>query len=290
MINVHPFRRATQIFGFLITNVYVSVMGRMELYTGVFKSVCLPFLYCHSCPAAGFACPIGVLQHYMALHRFPFFLIGHLMLIGVLIGRMVCGWVCPVGFLQELLYKIKSAKMKIPAYFFVLPYIMLIVFAVILPYVTTEHWFSKLCPVGTLTAGIPWVAWNPVNPSTGAPTIEPGTVGTLFIVKLFILAVVLVLFVVVKRPFCRYICPLGLFWGFFNKTSVMRLEVTKECTECDNCRDICPEDINVYKDPNAGDCVRCLECVKCPQVKIVTSLPPGKEGKPVSGKNGMETS
>lgn len=273
MLYIHPFRRTAQVFGLMITNIYFAVIYRCQIYTGVFKSVCLPFLYCHSCPSAGFSCPIGVMQHYFALHRFPFFLIGHLMLIGVLIGRMVCGWVCPVGLLQELMYKIRSIKIVIPKYFSILPYIMLIVFVVMLPYLTTEHWFSKLCPVGTIVAGIPWVLWNPVNPSTGAATIEPGTVGILFIVKIAIMIAMFILFVIVKRPFCRFICPLGLFWGFFNKTSVMKLEVGKGCTKCDNCRDICPEGINVYEDPNAKDCVRCLECLKCKHVKIVNSLP-----------------
>ncbi|MBF0217657.1 MAG: 4Fe-4S binding protein [Candidatus Omnitrophica bacterium] len=272
MLNIHPFRRVTQIFGVLITNAYLVVAFRCSIYTGAFKSVCLPFLYCHSCPSAGFACPIGVMQHYSAIHRFPFFLVGHLMLIGVLVGRMVCGWVCPVGLAQELLYKIKSPKIKLPKELWVLPFIMLIVFAIILPYITTEHWFSKLCPVGMVVAGIPWVVWNPVNPITGEPTILPGTVGWLFLLKIFILIVVLVLVVISKRPFCKYICPLGLFWGFFNRASIMKLEVLPTCTKCDTCNDICPEGIVVYEEPNSGECVRCMECLKCQHVKLVNTL------------------
>ena len=284
MINVHPFRRATQVFGLLIANIYFAIIYKCQLYDGALKSICVPFLYCHSCPMAGFACPIGVMQHYMALHRFPFFLIGHLMLIGLLIGRMICGWVCPVGLFQELIFKIKSIKIVIPKYFSALPYIMLIVFVIMLPYITTEHWFSKLCPVGTLSAGIPLVAWNPINPSTGAPTIEPGAIGTLFVVKVLILIAVLALCVFAKRPFCRYICPLGLFWSFFNKTSVMKLKVDDSCTKCDTCVDICPEGISVYEDPNSGDCVRCLECVKCKHVKIVNSIPSGKKPAAVAAE------
>lgn len=268
-----PFRKLTQIFGVLVTNLYVAVIYTQEIYSGLFKSVCLPFLYCHSCPTAPFACPIGVMQHYAAIHHFPFFLVGHLIIVGLLVGRMVCGWVCPVGLLQELLYKIKSFKIVIPKIFKVMPWVMLIVFVIILPYLTTEHWFSKLCPVGTLVAGIPWVTWNPINPTTGAPTIEPGTVGYLFAIKLIILAAALGLFVISKRPFCQYMCPMGLFWSFFNKFSILKLEVADGCTECNVCEKKCPEGINIYEDPNAKDCVRCLECTTCKHIKVVGALP-----------------
>jgi ferredoxin-type protein NapH len=270
---LHPIRRASQAFGLMIANLYISVIFRSEIYKGPLKSVCVPFLYCHACPTANFACPIGTLQHYSAIHKFPFFLIGHLMLIGLLVGRMACGWLCPFGLLQELMYKIKSRKIVIPKIFSYFPYLVLVFLAILLPFFTTEHWFSKLCPVGTIVAGIPWVLWNPINPTTGDPTILPGTVGLLFAVKIFLLAGFMYLFVVAKRPFCRYICPLGLFWSFFNKVSILKLEVTPTCTKCDRCQDICPEDIKVYEDPNSRECVRCLECTKCEHVKVVCSIP-----------------
>lgn len=270
---LHPFRRATQIFGLLITNLYVAVIYQQQIYTGMFKSVCLPFLYCHSCPTGAFACPLGVMQHYSAIHRFPFFLVGHLMIVGLLVGRMVCGWVCPVGLLQDVTYRIKTPKIAIPRFFSVIPYIMLIVLVVLLPYITTEHWFSKLCPVGTVVAGIPWVTWNPINPSTGAPTIDPGSVGILFAIKILILIGALWFIIVAKRPFCRYICPMGLCWSFFNKVSIMKMEVDEGCTKCDACRSKCPKGIKIYEDPNSKNCIRCLECTDCKHVKVVRSLP-----------------
>jgi len=271
---LNPFRRATQIFGIFITNMYVSVVYQNEIYKGMFKSVCVPFLYCHTCPTAGFACPVGVLQHYAAIHHFPFFLIGHLMIIGLLIGRLVCGWACPFGLMQELMYKIKSPKIrKIPKAFSIFPYFTLIVLAIILPYMTTEHWFSKFCPIGSIVAGIPWVAWNPINPSTGNLTIEPGTVGWLYYTKIVLMLVIVSLFIFIKRPFCRFMCPLGLFWSFFNKVSVMKLEIEPGCTHCNACQTKCPEDIKVFEDPNAGDCVRCLDCTDCEHIRVVCALP-----------------
>jgi polyferredoxin len=222
------------------------------------------------------------MQHYAAIHSFPFFLVGGLMIVGLLAGRLVCGWICPVGLFQEALYKIKSVKITLPRASSILPYTIFIVLIVVLPFITTEHWFSKLCPVGTLTAGIPWVLWNPVDPSTGDLTIEPGTVGFLFAVKLIILGIALWFFVSAKRPFCRYICPMGLFWSFFNKVSIMKVEVDDGCTKCDVCRKKCPEEIRIYEDPNARDCIRCLECTDCKHVKVIGSLPIGAHGAGMS--------
>ncbi len=152
-----PFRRASQLFGLLMANLNVAMIYESQIYQGVLKSVCLPFLYCHSCPTAAFACPLGVMQQYAAIHSFPFFLVGGLMIVGLLCGRLVCGWICPVGLFQEVLYKIKSVKITLPRDPTFLPYVIFIVLIVVLPFITTEHWFSKLCPVGTLNAGIPWV-------------------------------------------------------------------------------------------------------------------------------------
>lgn len=271
---LHSIRRASQLFGLLITNLYISVLFQKEIYKGPFKAVCVPFLYCHACPTATFSCPIGALQHYMAIHQFPFFLLGHFILIGLLVGRMACGWLCPFGLLQELMYKIKSRKIKIPKIFSLLPILFLLVLAMALPYFTTEHWFSKLCPIGTLVAGIPWVTWNPINPTTGSPTIEPGTVGLLFVIKILILLGLLILFVYALRPFCRYICPMGVFWGFFNKISILKLNVSSKCNhKCNSCNKRCPEDLKVYEDPDSPDCIRCLECVSCKNVKVSCALP-----------------
>jgi ferredoxin-type protein NapH len=271
-------RRPTQLFGFLLANLYLAVLFRKQIYAGPGKSICIPFLYCHACPTAAFSCPIGAVQHYAAIHQFPFFLIGHLSLLGLLVGRMACGWLCPFGYLQELLYRVKSRKMEIPRVFSALPYLILIVLVILLPFFTTEHWFSKVCPVGTLVAGIPWVTWNPVNPQTGTLTIEAGTIGPLFVLKIAILVGLLALFVVARRPFCRFMCPLGLFWSFFNRVSFVRLSVGPGCTQCDMCADKCPSGLRVYENPNSPDCVRCLQCTTCKHVEC--SAQDSREKKP----------
>ena len=201
---------------------------------------------------------------------------------------MACGWLCPFGFLQDLLYRVKNQIKKIPSFFKYMPWVFLIVFSIALPFFTTEHWFSKLCPIGTLVAGIPWVLWNPIDPTTGNPTVAPGSISFIFYIKVLILFGCLAAFVVIKRPFCRFVCPMGLFWSFFNKISLVKLTVGEGCNGGEGCKgtfrcqDKCPMDLKVYEDPNSPECVRCLECLAtCDNVKVSCAWP----GKAESSKN-----
>jgi len=220
---------------------------------------------CYACPAAVFACPIGTLQHFAALRQIPFYTLGLLSLVGVLVGRLACGWLCPFGWLQELGYglgrRFRWPKWRISDDLRWLPYGFLIVLAIIVPMLTLEPWFSKLCPVGTLEAAIPWVFID---------TAIRSQIGALYVLKLVILAAFVIWMVRTKRPFCRFVCPLGAIWSPFNRVSTLRLVVDDtSCTECGTCQSICPVDIRIYEDASSTRCVRCMECVRaCPEAAI----------------------
>lgn len=271
--SVYTFLRAIRspfiaLFGLILPNSYLTVFISKQIYDGPLKQACVPFLNCHACPTAYMACPVGVMQHFAAIRQLPMFLVGFLVAIGMLFGRAACGWLCPFGWFQDQLFKIKTRKLKIPRILSKGKYVSLAVLAFALPFFTEVHWFSRICPWGTLIAGIPWVAWNPDDPSMGSPVIEPGMVGWLYALKIAILVFFLVLFVVTKRPFCRMLCPLGAAYALFNRVSYMRLQVQDECAECDACVAVCPVDIRVSDDPNAPDCIRCLKCTVCKHVSV----------------------
>jgi polyferredoxin len=214
------------------------------------------------------SCPIGIFQAFSSIRQIPFFLIGFLGGVGILFGRAACGWLCPFGWIQDQCYKIPGKKFHIPKILNYGKYATLVILVILLPFFFEAHWFSRICPWGTLAAGIPWMLWNPIDPSFGEPVIEPGMIGWLFTMKISILVAFLVLFVVSKRPFCRTTCPLGALYSFFNRVSAMRMQVTGKCVDCDLCLNVCPVDIRIADDPNSPDCIRCLKCTVCKNVSV----------------------
>jgi ferredoxin-type protein NapH len=112
-VKIPIIRRATQIFAFFWANSFLNVFLTWRLYKGPLKGTCVPFLNCHGCPTATFACPIGTIEHYMVIRRFPYEIVGQLGLLGMLVGRMACGWLCPFGLLQDLLFMVTKVEVKI---------------------------------------------------------------------------------------------------------------------------------------------------------------------------------
>jgi len=249
-------RRRVQAISFVVMNSY---------FLDIFKFVPCPGMNCYACPAAIFACPIGTLQHFSIIRQVPLYTLGVLSLVGLAVGRLACGWLCPFGALQELLYRLRSRlrwpSWKLSERMSWLPYGFLVALVGIVPLLTYEPWFSKLCPVGTLEAGIPWVLLDAELRSQA---------GWLFVVKLLILLAFLVWMLVTPRPFCRFVCPLGAIWSPFNRLSRLGLAVDENsCTQCGTCRTVCPVDISIYENPTSTRCVRCLECIKaCPEEAI----------------------
>jgi len=236
------------------------------------------------------------------VRQVPYYLLGVLGLVGALGGRVACGWLCPFGWLQEQLFKIPVAKWAVhprqraawwvlllvslgygasvwgmvavepPAVVLALYLIAgmvlyirlgasrlysLVGLSLLMPFFTLEPWFSKLCPAGILEGGIPQVMLD-------ADLRE--LIGPFFGLKLLILVFFLGWMAVTRRPFCRWICPLGAIWSPFNRCSTLQLCVDQElCIRCDRCQKVCPVDIRIYEDETDPACVRCMQCVnECP--------------------------
>jgi len=249
-------RRWVQAISFLVMNSFV--LPALKAFP------CLG-LNCYACPGAIFACPIGTLQHFAVIRQVPLYTLGVLGFFGALVGRLACGWLCPFGWLQELIYglqrKVRWPNWPLSDRWGWLRYAILIVLVGAMPLLTLEPWFSKLCPVGTIEAGIPLVLTNAVLRAQA---------GWLFVVKVAILFGFLLWMLSSKRPFCRFACPLGAIWSPFNRLSALHLAVDEaSCVPCDACQRVCPVDINVHEDPNSARCVRCMECIRaCPQGAI----------------------
>jgi len=267
-------RGLCQIVTTIITNANINGFIEKNIYKGSIKKVCVPGLNCYSCPGAIGSCPIGSLQAVVGSMKYnvSLYITGFISLMGIIFGRFICGWLCPFGLFQDLLYKIPSKKIKVDErinnvlkYF---KYVVLLIFVILLPmFLVNEFGMSPpyfceyICPVGTLEGGIPLVLLNKSLRET---------IGLLFGWKMFILLSVTITSIFVYRPFCRYICPLGALYGLFNPISFYKFKIDKNmCTNCKACVRKCKMNIEIHKKPNSIDCIRCGDCMEaCPTKAI----------------------
>lgn len=223
-----------------------------------------PFLYCHACPLAVGACPVGTLQHFIILRQAPLYLVGVGTAVAALWGRSACAFLCPFGLVQEWLREFGArlglAGRRLSNRHTWVRWVVLGVLVLGIPAITREPWFCKLCPAGALVAGIPLVI------------LEAGfrpLVGTLFAVKVVLLAGVFGLALVAKRPFCRFACPFGALLGLGNSIAWSHLEVDREqCTGCGECRDRCPVELAIPDQVGSPGCIQCRQCAVCPSVRV----------------------
>lgn len=288
---IFKMRLGVQLVFTAVTNGYLMGFFKGRIYQGPSKKVCLPGLNCYSCPGALGACPIGSLQAVIGSRGFKmsFYVIGFFLFVGAVLGRVVCGFLCPFGLVQDLIYKIPFFRKRknMPGHkgLVWIKYAVLALLVIILPmfavnaYGISDPWFCKyLCPSGTLFGGIPLIACN---------ADLQQALGGLFVWKLSVLIVILVWSLWIYRPFCKYLCPLGVIYGWFNSIALSRFQMDKErCIDCGKCKNVCPMDIPVYAKPNSAECIKCGKCLQaCPTDCIQVALTAKGQRKEASVEN-----
>lgn len=286
-------RRIIQLYSALLYNANIKGFFNGRIYKGPTKNLCVPGLNCYSCPGAVGACPLGSLQNALSASsvRTPTYILGILALFGLMLGRTICGFLCPIGLGQELLYKIKTPKLKknrvtrVLSYF---KYVVLIALVVIVPLAFTVPGFCEyICPAGTFEGGLGLLP-NPNNEGLLA------NLGPLFSWKFTLLVLIIVASVFIFRVFCRFLCPLGAIYGFFSRIALLGVKLDKEkCTDCGLCVGVCKMDIKRVGD---HECIHCGACISvCPAKAISwkgsklfvrandTDAPLQAEIKPLSG-------
>lgn len=264
-------RKAVQIAAFGLNNCHVGNFfqkGGARLYTGKWKQFCAPGLNCYSCPAASLSCPIGALQAVSGSMKldFSFYVVGFLLAAGVVLGRWICGFLCPFGLLQELfaLIPLPKKKLRLPRFAKYIKYGILVVFVLLMPVLVTNvvgmgdpAFCQYICPAGTLEGGVPLLSTHPELRKT---------IGGLFWWKLLVLVGTVAGCVMVYRFFCKTMCPLGAIYGLCNKVSFYRLTVDeKKCIRCGKCAQVCGMEVDPVRHPQSMECIRCGECAKiCP--------------------------
>lgn len=260
-------RRIIQLYAALLTNANLKGFGNGRIYQGAVKNICAPGLNCYSCPAASASCPLGALQNALAGSnaRLPYYMLGILLLFGILFGRWICGFLCPFGLIQDLLHKIKTPKIRkspITRILSYLKYVILAVFVIIMPLIYSGQSFplpgfcKYICPSGTLL-GAGGLLSNEANSNMFS------MLGPLFTWKFCLLVAFIVGAVFIYRFFCRFFCPLGAIYGLFNRISLLGIKLEKpKCTDCGLCIGTCEMDIRKVGD---HECISCGKCVNvCP--------------------------
>ena len=276
-------RLPVQLLFTIVTNGYLYGFLSGKIYRGGLKYACVPGLNCYSCPGAVASCPIGALQALLNQRGFqvPFAALGFFFLFGSLLGRFVCGWLCPFGLVQDLLHKIPVCRKKkrLPGHR-VLKYgkygvLVLLVFAGSMflfgGFAKVPAFCKYLCPSGTLLGALPLL---------GANGDLRNRAGGLFFWKLGILIGIVLLSVKVYRPFCQYLCPLGAIYGWFNRFSLVQIQWEKSrCVSCMACERACPVALSRQEISRSPECIRCGRCVDaCPQKCLHFHPPAGKNG------------
>ena len=253
-------RKLIQVICAVLYNCNFKGFANGTIYQGPVKGVCVPGLNCYSCPGAVGACPLGSFQTALvsSKYKFPYYMLGVMLLLGVVFGRVICGFLCPFGLVQELLYKLptkKAGKSQWTRRLSLLKYVILVLVVIVIPLTYAVPGFCKyICPVGTLEGGLFFVT---VDSQIRA------LAGKLFLWKTGVLVVILISSVFLFRSFCRFLCPLGAFYSLFHKTAIMNIQVDQEkCTGCNICVTTCKLDVKHVSD---RECVQCGACIgKCP--------------------------
>lgn len=272
-------RNLIQLAAAVLFNGYAVGFAKGRIFSGKTKLVCLPVLNCYSCPGALGSCPIGALQAVVGgvRHSFSFYVLGTLMLFGVLLGRLSCGFLCPFGWVQDLLGRLSAKKLKLPPkadrllrlvkYGVLAGIILALPLAALSGGGTADPFFCKyICPAGTLQGGLPHMLLNGRLRELA---------GLLFGWKLLLLVAILSAAVFIPRCFCRYLCPLGAFYALFNRFSLYQMHLDRsKCLDCRKCERVCPMAVQVTANINSGECIRCGKCqAACPAQAISSGLP-----------------
>ncbi len=271
-------RRLIQLYSALLYNANLKGFVKGQIYTGKTKAICVPGFNCYSCPGAVGACPLGSLQASVAAagKHIGFYIIGIILLYGLIAGRTICGWFCPLGLIQELLNKIPTPKIKksrITRGLSYLKYFMLVWFAFLIPLwyglkhsMAVPGFCKYICPAGTFEGAMALLA-NKNNSGFF------GMLGILFTRKFVIMLLIGLACVFCYRSFCRFLCPLGALYGMFCKLAVIGVKVDLgRCNGCGLCVSKCKMDVKRVGD---HECIHCGHCIDtCAQGAL--SLKAGK--------------
>jgi polyferredoxin len=247
-------------------------------------------------------CDIGILYRgFSNFYPFAFLIIsiGLILLVCAVVGRACCGWICPIGFFQDLVGKFRSLlglkskelsqknhdKMIMVKYaIFMLAILLAAATGLsLLANYTAGETYKGLYPEGTAQIA-PFCAVCPA-PSIYymGSVLDTGELQFNDPTRFLAIAVLGAVFVggfTTNRFWCRYLCPVGATSSFFNKISILSIRKDqKKCTKCNYCTNSCDMRISEIQEEDKKDrivdmnCTFCLDCIEaCPEKALNLSF------------------
>jgi len=299
LLKFNTFRRIVQFLSFIFFSAMVFNLGSLPLL--------LPVLWTWGIEPNTVGDAFTALQFMLYNVVFPWLAIASFLIIGILLGKSFCGWVCPFGFVQDLIGFVKRKKMEIsPRTHDSMIYVKYAVLGITLfvsvtfsvsKLIGSNHGyenalgifakapFTTLSPAETLFATLPKMILDFRNTVLEVPFFEVlsgiANVPLLFWFQLAVMISVLVFSAYVPRGWCKYFCPHAAIMAIMNKFSFLGLhrDLVK-CVkgECRLCVEACPMNVRIldlpwekFSDP---ECIYCMKCVDaCPDKAIKLKYP-----------------
>jgi len=200
------------------------------------------------------------------VHPAAMAIFGFVILVSFLLRNAFCGWLCPVGTVSEWLYRagetLFGRTFRLPAVIDVplrgLKYVLLGFFAWIIYSMSAEAIGGFQASPYYRMADVKMLYFF-LNPST---------------TTLVVLSLLVILSLVVRQFWCRYMCPYGALTGLVAAIGPTRIRRNSEaCANCGKCRASCPKHLPVDKKSRiaSAECVGCMQCVAaCPADNVLT--------------------
>jgi polyferredoxin len=284
----------------LISQIVFFLLLNAVLFGVEPSALLLPILQSLGNPVATAGDAFAVMQYQLYQTVVPWLPLASLLIFTVLLGRMLCAWVCPFGFIQDILGFLRRRHREISLRthnemlyikYLILGVVLFISLTVSLSVVAglgnsyrnalgvfAQAPFNALSPHDTLFGVLPVSIFNVITaeaPFTGF--LEGiGSIPVLFWVRLFILALVIVFAVYTPRSWCKYLCPVGAEMALLNRFSFLGLKRDPvQCTKssCRRCVEVCPMRVPILDQPwekfMHPECTYCLECVDACKTRAI---------------------
>ncbi len=190
----------------------------------------------------GFLCPLTAIRNVFTKYDTAYLLLFLVpVILALFFGRIYCGYICPFGAIQELLF-ITKLQLKIPEgikkFLNKIKY-LLFIYLLIRVLITNEVILSGYTPFKSFF-------------------ILGGTAGTIIIT-----VITAILSIVIFRPFCRFFCPLGVFLGLVSFFKKNRIIAASQCVKCGKCTETCPVGAVKNNKIDPKECINCCKCLDC---------------------------